>query len=297
MAVRRISAAAGRSVAAGILSWKSDETLRATLESHRENEFLELFDEVTILFQEVREKDIALAEEFGVSWVGSEKNRNIGGGFYTLLRQAGTDYFLQLEDDLTLRGSVDRLRDTLIGAVSLMEEGRFDAFLCRRDDMIKAGYTKYFRFRQFDAEANYGFTPDFKKATPLSRLYNRVANRKQAERLLHKAAWLEEYPERVFPRTFERIPTEGRDYFVASGVAARWANPAILAPKPFFEKLYSFAAQNEERYLEHGRSLEDLMNRVYRNWWKKQGVRIGLTKDVLIDHDRKSDGGKLNRSS
>jgi hypothetical protein len=296
MASQKISEQTGRSVGAGILSWKSEETLRATLESHRRSGFLDLFDEITILFQEVRDRDIALAEEFGIDWIGSDKNRNIGGGFSELLRNSRTDYFFQLEDDLTLRGNLDRFRSTLIGAVSLIEDGAFDAFLCRRDDMIKAGYTKYFRFRNFDHEANEGFQAQFKNSNALSRLYNRLTNPRQAERLLHKAVWLERKPEQAFPEYFQKKEWNGRSYYVVSGVATRWANPALLAPRSFFEKFYSYAAANERDYLDHGRSLEDLMNRVYREWWKKQGVRLGFTKDVLIYHDRKSDGGKLNRA-
>jgi hypothetical protein len=285
----------GARVVAGILSWHSDETLESTLQMHREAGFFGLFDETVIHFQEVRAVDSERAERFGLRWIGSEKNRHIGGGFYHLIRHLEADYLFLLEDDLALEATAERLRETLVDAIGLLRAGEMDIFMCRRHDMVKRGYTKYHAVRDFDDRTNPpGSTPAFESHGPLYRLRKRLAHPYRAERAVHKAVWIEKHPESVFPGQIRRVPTDHDDIYVVRGRATKWANPGILASRDTLLGVYDYIRSRTPGFEEYGRSLEELVNERHRRWWLRQGFRIGFTKPILLRHNRLEDGGKIN---
>ena len=61
-------------ISIGILTWKRLDVLRQTLNSYKQNGLLSISDDITIFFQEIGEKEIKLANEFGVKYLGNKSN-------------------------------------------------------------------------------------------------------------------------------------------------------------------------------------------------------------------------------
>ena len=289
-----LSSRFARTVGVGILSWKSEQTLRSTLRSHAEKGLFNLFDRALIHFQEFRPQDEDLAREFRVDWVGSEKNRHIGGGFYKLIRELDTDYVFLLEDDLTVDKSADDLYEALSDGIHLMESDEIDLLQCRRRGNLQRTYTKFWRIHEFDTEVNDFPADRFYRVSAPGRVIKRLQRPFDADRMMGKAPWVERRPERVFPRQIRRVPALYHDVFVLTGRATKWSNPAILAPRNVLLEIYEYICDQTPGFEDFGLSLEKLINKRHRQWWLTAGYRVGVTKQILIDHDRKTDGGKLN---
>ena len=75
-------------ISIGILSWNSGQVLVDTLTTYYENGLLDMVNDVTILFQEVSEQDIQIANHFGIDYIGLETNIGIGKGFKLLTENA-----------------------------------------------------------------------------------------------------------------------------------------------------------------------------------------------------------------
>jgi hypothetical protein len=284
----------GKSVGLGILSWKSEQTLTNTLESHAAAGLFELFDQVLIHFQEIRPQDEELARRFGLDYVGSEKNRHIGGGFYKLIKSLETEYIFLLEDDLTLDDDRDALYRTLSDAIHLIERDEIDILRCRRRGNTQKVYSKYRKIHEFDESVNDVDESYFPKVSAPKRLLNRIRNPFRAHRTIAKAPWIEKHPETVFPKQIRRVPALHNDVYVLQGTATKWSNPAIFAHRRFFREVYDYINSQTPGFEEFGLSLEKLVNKRNRDWWLKQGYRMGVTKPILINHERAADGGKSN---
>lgn len=290
----QISRTTGKRVAVGLLTWKSDVTLEASLADHQAKGIFDLFDDVVIHFQEVRDSDIARAGRYGLRWLGSERNRHIGGGFNHLVQNVEADYLFLLEDDLTFAVSAEQLRATLVDAVTLMEAGKMDQFLCRRDDMVRSGYEKFFPLTQFDRQHNPPGLALRTGGSALGRGWRRLLHPHQAEKHLGKIVWFEQHPEQVRPDVVTRMAGASTDFYVVQGRATKWANPAVFARRAHFIEVYDHIRSQVPGFDAFGRSLEGLINDgPFRPWWLAQQYRIGLTKPVMTYHARQTDGGKL----
>ena len=87
----------------GILTWKSYNTLRNTLESYRKNGLLQLTDDIMLFAQEGTIEDAEIAEEYGINCV-ILKNKNIGIGpaFNQMFEAAKYNKVMILENDWVL---------------------------------------------------------------------------------------------------------------------------------------------------------------------------------------------------
>lgn len=284
----------GRRVAAGVLSWKSDRTLENTLADHRQRGLFELFDDFVIHFQEVRPTDIERAERYGLRWIGSPHNRHIGGGFHHLLKNLDADYVLLLEDDLTLAVPADQLAATLHGAITLMEAGEADEFLCRRDDMLRSGYEKFFPITQLDRAHIANAASLRRGGSGLGRWLRRSLHPAQAEKHLGKVVWFEAHPDIARPDVVRKASAAGLDYYIVQGAATKWAHPAVFASRAHLLQVFGHVSSQLPGFDDFGKCLESLINDgPFRTWWLAQNYRIAHTKPVLTLHDRHADGGKL----
>jgi hypothetical protein len=289
-----ISARNGYTVGCGILSWQSDETIENTLGAHREAGLFGLFDHVLLHFQEIRESDAERAERFGLPYVGSEHNRHIGGGFYKLIKELTCDYLFLLEDDLVLNADAQRLTSVLREGIEQIRRDQIDILWCRRDDVIKSGYTRFHGIDEFDRESNVVGEEFFVRSSALGRLIKRWRNPRRSRRAKGKAVWIEKHPESRFPDTIRRIDGGDATLYVLTGEATRWSNPAILASRELLLRIYDYVSRMNPGFEEYGYSLEFLMDTKHRQWWLSQGFRIATTKELIFRHDRRGEGGKMN---
>lgn len=86
-------------ICGAILSWKSGQTLINTLSSYRDNGLLDVLDETVILFQEISDQDIEIANHFGIRYIGLQNNIGIGKGFLTLAKYCKSKFIIPLEHD------------------------------------------------------------------------------------------------------------------------------------------------------------------------------------------------------
>jgi hypothetical protein len=101
------------------LSYKSYETLRNTLQSHKE--LLEIVAEKQIYFQEINETDLEFAEKYNLEFFGTTQNTGIRGGLIELLNNCRTKYFLFLENDFELIESIDTCKRVFSDCIDLIE--------------------------------------------------------------------------------------------------------------------------------------------------------------------------------
>ena len=289
-----ISAETGISIQAGILSWKSDETLEYTLSSLTEKHFFELFDRTSVYFQEVRPQDISRAEKYQLNWIGSETNRHIGGGFYNLIKSIDSEYIFLLEDDLSLYSTSDDLRKSLVDGIELIKKGAIDLFGCRRDDFLKGNYTKYLKIHSLNNESFRQQPVKFSKRNPVYRIISSLLHPRQKYRMMCMAIWVEQNPHLIYPRYIEKLRGKYNNVYRVTGKPTIWFNPGLLARKEFLLRIYDYINRQTPGFDDFGRDLEDLVNITHRHWWLRQNIRIGFSTDVLISHNRKQDGGKVN---
>ena len=86
------------SIGVSILSWRSWNTLEKTLTSYRDAGLFNVVDKVILYFQDLCDRDIEIAEKFGVQYTGGS-NCGIADGMRNGANYLGTDYVLFLEND------------------------------------------------------------------------------------------------------------------------------------------------------------------------------------------------------
>ena len=238
-------------ISVGILSWKSPQTLVETLTSYFEREFLHNVNDVCILFNEVSEQDIQVAEHFGIPYIGKKTNVGIGKGFLELTKQCKTDNVLILENDWKLIEGLPTTLERLQSGLDLLDNG-FDVVRYRHRK--KPGYP-HFSFQYKDRELEY--YDDWHEC--------------KSPHLLDSIHWTES-PEEKFG---EYIKKQG-EYFTTTSRYGNWTNNPCLYKKDFYLSVI-------EPFMGEGIDLE----RKIAYWWPRQDFKVahgeGLFehKDVL----------------
>ena len=268
------------SVGLGILSWKSNRTLRASLETHRAAGLLDLFDDALIFFQEIGDEDRALAAEFGLRAEGAEENLGIMGGMKRIAELLRTDYVLHLENDMLTTADSATLRRQLAAAVTNMESGAVKyTWLAWRlqGETDKNKFKKYVRFHP---------SPALGVEDSLLKKIRRTLRPVRAERAIRDAVLLGE-GER-FPHLVRQIE---HGYYAVDTRATRWSNLVpFYPPKWFLQELIPWAEAHPSSRPVNGKSdLEADINRKWwqsLRWWRTREWRVGISRQELFVHNR-----------
>lgn len=116
-------------ISIGILSWKSNKSLKNSLESYKQNGLFEVVNDITLFFQECTEENIKLANEYNIPYIAFNKNIGIGGAFVKLAQIAETDNILLLEDDWELVETKNNIYTQLKTGLKLLN--RYDCIRYR----------------------------------------------------------------------------------------------------------------------------------------------------------------------
>lgn len=231
-----------------ILSWKSDKTLKNTLKSYQKNGLLNLFDDITILFQEVSEKDMALADKFGIKHIGLKENIGIGKGIIKLLENAKYNYVLFLEHDWELVENKNTTHQRLKSGLEMLQKG---FHVVRYRSRKKPGYPLYSYIHKGN-ELNY--YDDWHQCT--------------SPQLLESLHWLD--PAERFP---DKIQKDG-EYFITTSRWANWTNNPFLLRKDFYlNELAKFS----------GEGVHFEKNIAY--WWARQNFKIAQGEGLFKHND------------
>jgi hypothetical protein len=133
-----------------IISWRSWDTLIATLESYRGVGLVSHFDRSLIYFQDISERARQIAAQFKLA-CGGGPNCGIADGMGNAAKKLATDYVLFLENDCPVIESADEVLHQLVGALNHLETGAVDVM--RRRSMLYPGkafsdvckYPRYYR--------------------------------------------------------------------------------------------------------------------------------------------------------
>ncbi|KMQ72132.1 glycosyltransferase family 2 protein [Chryseobacterium koreense] len=231
-----------------ILSWNSGKTLKNTLASYQRNGMLDFSDDITILFQEVSEKDQSTANQYHVKFIGLKENIGIGKGITKLIENAKYETVLFLEHDWELIENKATLKSRLNSGIELLENG-FD--IVRYRSRKNPGHPIH-SLRHKGNELNY--YDDWHKA--------------KSPHLLESLYWLD--PAAEFP---DKIQKQGA-YFITTARWANWTNNPFLLKKEFFAKNIAKIATSSEHF-----------ERDIAEWWVKQPFKIAQGEGLFTHHD------------
>jgi len=237
----------------GILSWNSAKTLQNTLKSYRKHGLLDISDDITILFQEISDKDQKLVEKYGIKHIGLKQNIGIGKGISRLIENAEYDTILFLEHDWELIENKKVLLERIESGLSLLQNG-FD--IIRYRSRKNPGYPVH-SLRHKGQELHYYDT------------WHKV----NSPHLLESLYWLD--PAKSFP---DKIHKMG-EYFVTTSRWANWTNNPFLLRKEFYTKNIQDVAVSSEHF-----------ERDIAEWWVKQNFKIAQGEGLFTHTDLKKHG-------
>lgn len=226
-------------ISVGILSWKSAETLDKTLETYKENDLFDLVKDVVILFQNVSERDKAVAKKYGLPFIGLNDNIGIGKGMLILAEQAKEKNFIFLEHDWQLVENYNTSKRRLTSALDLLDEGYHSVRLRSRKNPGHPVYSEVYKGNELNHyDDNTGLI---------------------SPHLMDCIHWIE-HPDKQFP---DKIQTHKYHYVTTS----RWSNwtnnPAIFDTKFLIDTVENFVS-NDDMLLEPSIS----------RWWADQEYHV-----------------------
>lgn len=242
-------------ISIGILSWNSAKTLKNTLKSYRKHGLLDISNDVTILFQEIDDKDRKLVEKYGIKHIGLKQNIGIGKGICKLIENAEYDTILFLEHDWELIENKNVLLERIESGLAMLQNG-FD--IIRYRSRKNPGYPVH-SLRHKGQELQYYDT------------WHKV----NSPHLLESLYWLD--PAESFPDKIQKKD----EYFITTARWANWTNNPFMLRKEFFLKnIYDIAVSSEH------------FERDIAEWWVQQPFKIAQGEGLFTHHDREKYGKK-----
>jgi len=264
-------------ISAGMLSWRAPRTVERTLGAYRD--YMRLFGEFKLFFQECSEEDSATAERFGVDWKGRAENVGIQAGMRWVVENLSSEHVLYLENDFVPCVPFDEARRQLESALDWIRSGRVDVVRLRSrfNPGFPCGdpekYSSVFAPKEIDPR--FGMYDSLVRPNPLVRWLRPFKSRRAASR----AAYVEREPERLFPRLFTRDDTG----LVTTSAYLPWTNNPVLIRRDLFLKLADYADAHPTRRTTGG--FQDFEKPLNCHWWRAQRLRIGLL-DGIFTHCR-----------
>ncbi|MBC6445493.1 MAG: hypothetical protein GDA50_08810 [Alphaproteobacteria bacterium GM202ARS2] len=273
------------SLGLGILSWRGRNSLRQSLQSYAKKPFLDLFDEVLIVFQECEEADKELAAEFGMPCKGYADNQGILGGIERVVDSITSDYLLLMEEDWQLVESLESAKQQIHRALEDITAGRADLYCLRhrwkRDSISEKAIYQYRRYYPVYDSPLYG------QSSYLHHCFTRVKRRLhpvKARRLRGRAVYVESTPEHIFPTVIER---DDKGHCFVDSAALDWSNNNVLTRRDFIrEKMIDFYAHRDMGRNGFIGDIEHVMQCACSRcrWWQQSHFKIGISDPGLFRH-------------
>ncbi|MGJ8724713.1 MAG: hypothetical protein ACSHYB_09160 [Roseibacillus sp.] len=266
------------SIGLGIVSWKSHDTFRPVLESHREANLWSHVDQSLIWFQDQSEEDKELAREFDLACAGGP-NVGIAEGYACLAERLDTDLILLTENDCPSLLDSAKIDFQLERARRLFAEDQLDILRLRHRWETGEGfrYGKYLGFYAIQS-----LHPDFtsyaslKKAeqSTLRRSLRQTFKPTRARSLQGRAIYLEKEPHLVHPNAISKMDSEEELYLTDSRFL-NWTNQSVLLPRQLLlDTLLPYVRAHPSSRTSNGfQSPERPLN---SPWWHQQQFRIAV---------------------
>lgn len=237
-------------ISIGILAWNSGQTLINTLESYYNNGLLDIVTDTTILFQEINDEDIQIANHFGVKYIGLNENIGIGKAFIQLAQNSQTDNILLLEHDWLLIENEPTIYIRLKSGLELLDKGFTSVKYRHRQN---PGYPL--------------FSENAYKGRELEHFDSVIGL--TSPHLLDSIHWLNT-PELDFPDKIQKQD----NYFITTSRWSNWTNNPCLYKKQFYiDTVLPFMGEGIE--------LEDKIS----GWWARQEYKIAHGEGLFTHKD------------
>lgn len=242
-------------VSIGILGWNSfNSSLPNTLFSYKRNGFLDISDDITVLFQEVKDTDVKLANFFDLNYIGSETNLGIAKAFHRLVTNAKYEHFIILEHDWYLQEPAHVVYNRIKSSMNMLNKG-FDCIKLR--SMARPGFTDFSVIRYLDNPLGY-FDEELKLEHP------HLLDTCHIYQDIHKA----------FPDKISQEFDEGCMYYTSTSRYGNYTNNPCMYKTEFFKDILS-------KFLGEKDSLEGMISR----WWAHQNFKVAHSEGLFTHFD------------
>jgi hypothetical protein len=241
----------------GLLCYKRYDTFRAALETYKEAGLFDLADETIVAFNELDDEGRALAEEFGLSVIGSDANTGILGGFKMLAEGLSSDIVLLLENDLPLIESAKEARRQIENAQRALASEEVEVFRFRH--RIHPGYRD---------QSSWKFLRYYRPS--LLAQIRRLLRPRKAQKMIGNAIYVLTEPDKVFD-DIVRMPD---GWFKISAKHITWSNQSIMIRRQFFlDNILAYAESNPSNRTVNG--FPDIEKELNSAYWRNSGWRVG----------------------
>ncbi|MBK1833675.1 glycosyltransferase family 2 protein [Roseibacillus ishigakijimensis] len=276
----------------GVTSWRSPETLGATLDSYRQANFAAYFDEHLLHILDASEEDREVLSAFDFRH-REGKNQGIAESMRTIAQSLSTDLVLLLENDCPLIEPEPVLRERLELVRRAFADDQVDIFRLRHRWQVGEMFAlrKHLSCHPV-AEVHPSFAqPDLLAQYPPSPL-RRFLKPRHARQLRGRAVYVERHPEQRFPDVFTKMADEPDEWFVTDSRSLNWTNQSVVVRRDFFlETLMRYVDEHPSKRTSNGfQSPERPLNSA---WWREQRFRIGVGTG-LFTHERRDGSWRRN---
>ena len=242
-------------ISIGILGWNSNNSsLPNTLFSYLRNGFLDMSDDITIFFQELKEEDKKLAEYFNIKYIGADKNVGIAKAFHALVSNAKYDKVLILEHDWYLQENKETTYKRLKSSLELIDEG-FDSVKMR--SMSKPGFTDFVVIRYYDNPLEFF---DSEIGLPYPHLLDTCHIYKD----IHKS----------FPNEINQIFKEDCMFYTTTSRYGNYTNNPCIYKTQFYKDIL-------EQFMCDSDQLEGKVH----GWWARQNFKVAHSEGLFTHFD------------
>lgn len=292
---KKLSSGFDGTIGVGILSWRSHETLKKSLQSYEKIGFKNLFDKHKIIFQEMSKKDEYIANEYGYDYVGTRKNKGIQAGHRLIFENLSTDYVLILENDNPIIETFDICYQRLSQAIKYLENGKIDMMRLRHRWNFGEGfslekYLKYYTILKPHEKYNYTHNND-SSFSSFIKYFRRLMRPSKAIRISGYSLYVEENPEILFPNFIKKID---EDFFVVSSYIMPWTNQSVLIKRELYGELLKYAYNNPSSRTANG--FQDLEKPLNCRWWRNKKFKIGVSEGIFT-HNRFDDSWRRSHKA
>ena len=272
------------SIGLSLLSWRSWDTLEATLKSHQEKGLFNHFDKIVIYFQDLCDRDIEIANRYGVDYTGGP-NSGIAGGMRNGVNYLGTDYVLFLENDCPTIASPHEVKRELDLAIDYLMNGKIDVMRLRSRLYPGEGFadiTNYLRYYlPRDPEPSVDITG---LITPAWKRWLRwIFKPYNVHRMKGRSLYVEKHPESLFPNTIQK--TED-GIWIGDSSCMDWTNQSVLTKRTLFtDVLMPYLDTHFLGLSKASKSRNDPERPLNCRWWRNHHFKIGQGPGIF-SHNR-----------
>ena len=274
------AASAPSLLSAGVLSFRSPQTISRALQAHRESGLIDFAGQFFVYFNAMTDEDARLAGEAGVDYAGAPQNLGIYGGFRAIAEHAKNPYVLILENDVVpLPGAP--VRECIDSCIADMIEHKIKSFCLRsrRDPGQGGPYGKYIKTFGLSDPIAPSLAP--RKSGPFSKL-KMFLEHGNISKFRAASVYCEREPEKVQKGAVRKLPSGN---FLTDSRYRNWSNQAVLVERQYFlDVVCRRVEEHPDPRLVNGH--QDIERALNRRWWRQRRDRMGHAADGVYTHRR-----------